>query len=70
MSEPTMRQFEQEFARLYGDSAYADAYELATREMGRFPAWAQNVPAAWSTGDRFSYFMEYEAASLEDTNFV
>jgi len=33
-------------------------------------AWAQTVPAAWSSGDRFSYFAEYWPATLEDTNWV
>lgn len=47
MSDLTMKQFEQEFARLYGDGAYAEAYDLATREMARFPAWAQSSYYNW-----------------------
>jgi hypothetical protein len=33
-------------------------------------AWSQTVPASWIAGDRFSWFVQYEPASLEDTNFV
>ena len=47
MSDPAMKQFEQEFYRLYGEGAYAAAYDLATREMGRFPAWAQSSYYNW-----------------------
>ena len=47
MSDPAMKQFEQEFYRLYGDGAYAAAYDLATREMGRFPTWAQSSYYNW-----------------------
>jgi predicted esterase len=46
-SDLTMRQFEQEFARLCQDDAYATAYDLVTREMGRFPAWAQSSYYNW-----------------------
>jgi hypothetical protein len=33
-------------------------------------AWSQTVPASWAAGDRFSWFVEYEPASLEDPNYV
>jgi len=33
-------------------------------------AWSQNVPGSWVAGDRFSYFVEYEPATLEDSNWV
>jgi predicted esterase len=42
-----MKQFEQEFYRLCGDGDYAAAYALVTREMGRFPAWAQSSYYNW-----------------------
>src|SRR5262249_3516399 len=47
MSELTMKQFEQEFARLCDEGAYAEAYALVTREAGRFPEWAQGSYYNW-----------------------
>jgi predicted esterase len=47
MSELTMKQFEQEFVRLCGEGAYAEAYALVTREAGRFPDWAQGSYYNW-----------------------
>ena len=58
MSELTIKEFEQEYFRLYSEGAHAQAYELVTREAGRFPEWAQGsyynwrmcaaLPASWS----------------------
>lgn len=37
---------------------------------GSSAAWRDTVPGAWNTGDEFEYFMEYEPATLEDSNWV
>jgi predicted esterase len=47
MGELTMKQFEQQFYELCGEGNYPAAYELVTREMGRFPAWAQSSYYNW-----------------------
>jgi predicted esterase len=47
MSDLTMKQFEQEFYRLYSEGAYVQAYDLATQEAGRFPEWAQSSYYNW-----------------------
>jgi predicted esterase len=43
----TMKEFEQEYFRLYSEGAHAQAYELVTREAGRFPEWAQGSYYNW-----------------------
>lgn len=47
MSEPTIGAIEQEFHQLYSQSKFAAAYDLATREAGRFPEWAQPTIYNW-----------------------
>src|SRR3954468_18957018 len=47
MSEPTPGTIEQEFYRLCSAGEYAVAYQLATREAGRFPASAQSTIYNW-----------------------
>lgn len=47
MSEPTTGMIEQEFHTLCSAGEYAAAYQLATREAGRFPAWAQSTIYNW-----------------------
>jgi dienelactone hydrolase len=47
MSEPTIGTIEQEFHKLYSAGAYAEAYQLATREAWRFPAAAQATVYNW-----------------------
>jgi predicted esterase len=47
MSNLTMKQFEQEYYRLYTEGAHAQAYKLVTREAGRFPEWAQGSYYNW-----------------------
>jgi len=37
---------------------------------GSSSAWNQTVPGSWASGDEFEYFMEYEPATLEDSNWV
>src|SRR5262245_44366838 len=47
MGELTIKEFEQEYYRFYSEGAYARAYELVTREAGRFPEWAQGSYYNW-----------------------
>jgi dienelactone hydrolase len=47
MSEPTIGAIEQEFHTLSGEGKFAAAYELATREAGRFPSSAQAIVYSW-----------------------
>ena len=47
MSELTTGLIEEEFHMLCGAGEYAAAYQLATREAGRFPAWAQATIYNW-----------------------
>jgi hypothetical protein len=47
MSEPTTVAIEQTFFQLNSKGAYAEAYQLATREAGRFPSWAQSNIYNW-----------------------
>ena len=47
MSEPTHGMIEQEFHTLYSAGEYAAAYQLATREAGRFPESAQGIVYNW-----------------------
>jgi dienelactone hydrolase len=47
MSEPTAGTIEQEFHKLYGAGAYAEAYQLATREAWRFSASSQPIVYNW-----------------------
>jgi len=47
MSEPTLATIEQAFYTLCSAGEYAAAYQLATREAGRFPTWAQSNIYNW-----------------------
>src|SRR3954447_24469780 len=47
MSEPTLATIEQAFYALCSAGEYAAAYQLATREAGRFPTWAQSNIYNW-----------------------
>jgi predicted esterase len=47
MNEPTIGQIEQAFHRLYSQGAYAEAYQLATHEAGRFPESARAIVYNW-----------------------
>jgi acetyl esterase/lipase len=47
MSEPAIGAIEQEFHTLCSQAQYAAAYELATREAGRFPESAQAIVYNW-----------------------
>ncbi|HJZ49711.1 MAG TPA: hypothetical protein VKE41_21185 [Roseiflexaceae bacterium] len=47
MSKRTIGTIEQEFHLLCSDGHYAAAYDLATREAGRFPASAQPIVYNW-----------------------
>jgi predicted esterase len=47
VSEPTPGMIEQEFHRLCSAGEYAAAYQLATREAGRFPESAQSTIYNW-----------------------
>ncbi|HEU5100818.1 MAG TPA: hypothetical protein VFU22_17435 [Roseiflexaceae bacterium] len=47
MSDPTIGAIEQEFHTLCSQGRYAAAYDLATREAGRFPEAAQAIVYNW-----------------------
>jgi predicted esterase len=47
MNELTMKEFEQEYFRLYSEGAHAQAYEVVTHAAGRFPEWAQGTYYNW-----------------------